>query len=560
MKIVLAGFTGENRAVHPTLLPEGAGVSSRNQKPGRGDLRPLRNPLDVATVPSGRSTIYRMGRDVASDADYWFSWTGVVHAMRGFITEDTTERTFYTGDGIPKQTDNTIALASTPYPTAWRALGVPVPTAVPALTVLDAGAATDTEIRYYVFTYVTDKGEESAPSPVSLPVSGKTDATWTISNLAAPPSGPYGINRIRIYRTQTGQQGDTEFFFLREIVSTLDTTTDDGRALGEVLPTDGWLPPPADLSYLTPMWNGMAAAIDASSGSVRYCVAYKPYAWPPAFETLPPDAKAVALGRFGQALLVLTTAKPVLVSGASPDSLSEEPIQFAEACVAPRSVVSLGHGVAWACPDGLAYYGASGAKIITAGLMTRDDWQAINPESIVGGCYEGAYIGFFTQGGVTKGFLVDPLNPTGLFFLDKGYDALYFDELQDALYVLDGSTVRKWDAGPDVMTATFRSGVLRHPRTNFSSARVVADAFPVTVKIDYLGVDAELVPKVMARRPGLFTSPDATTLRYTKTVIDGEPFRLPGEFEALRCQVELATTQPVQQFAMVQSMGELAPL
>ena len=79
-----AGFQGENRAIHPKLLNEAVGVKSVNQKPGRGDLRPWKTPLQVATVPAGRKTIYRMGRDVANEADYWLSWTGVVHAVRGF--------------------------------------------------------------------------------------------------------------------------------------------------------------------------------------------------------------------------------------------------------------------------------------------------------------------------------------------------------------------------------------------------------------------------------------------------------------------------------------------
>ena len=101
-----AGFAGENRALHPKLLPEAAGTLSRNQHPGRGDLRPWKTPVQVATVPSGRNTIYRMGRDVASDSTYWLSWTGTVHAVRGFDAADTTERTYYTGDGIPKVTYN----------------------------------------------------------------------------------------------------------------------------------------------------------------------------------------------------------------------------------------------------------------------------------------------------------------------------------------------------------------------------------------------------------------------------------------------------------------------
>ncbi|VTU38251.1 hypothetical protein H4CHR_04377 [Variovorax sp. PBS-H4] len=554
MQLTLAGFTGANQAVHPKLLPDNLGVQSLNQKPGRGDLRPWRAPAAVATVGATRQTIYRMGRDVASDANYWLSWTGVVHAMRGFITEDTTERTFYTGDGPPKQTDNTIALAGTPYPNAWRYLGVPRPADTPTVTVLDAGTATDTEIRYLVYTYVTTRGEESAPSPVSLPYSGKTDATWTIDNLGAPPTGPYDINRIRVYRTQTGQAGDTEFFFLREILSTSTTTTDDGRALGEVLPTDGWLVPDADMSWLTPMWNGMAAGI--VKGAVRYCVAYKPYAWPVAYETLPPDAQAVALGRFGQALLVLTTARPVLVSGSSPDALTEEPLEFAEACIAPRSVASLGHGVAWACPDGLAYFGSSGPKICTAGIFTRDDWQAIDPKTLVGGSYEGFYIGFYGAPGARKGFAIDPVDPTGVYWLDKGYDALYFDELQDALYVLDGTSVKKWDSG-DLLTATFRSKVWRTYETSFAGARVLADAFPVTVRWEAQSLDPAVVSARVAARPDIYSAPTSTTLRFTKTVTSRKPFRLPGDILATDWQLEVASTNPVQSVVVATSYGEL---
>ncbi|OYW20764.1 MAG: hypothetical protein B7Z52_01910, partial [Burkholderiales bacterium 12-64-5] len=63
--LTFSGFAGENRALHPLLLPENTGTVSLNQKPGRGDLRPWNAPMSVATVPAGRKSIYRMGRDVA---------------------------------------------------------------------------------------------------------------------------------------------------------------------------------------------------------------------------------------------------------------------------------------------------------------------------------------------------------------------------------------------------------------------------------------------------------------------------------------------------------------
>lgn len=529
-----SGWLGENRALHPLLLPDGVGQVSLNQKPGRGDLRPWKAPANVATVPAGRKTIYRMGLDVASDTNYWLSWTTAVHAVRGFNAADSAERTYFSGDGTPKWTDTSKALATAPYPTSARELGVPAPAAACTLSAA-GGTSTVTETRYYVYTYVTDIGEESAPGPVSLALSCKTDDQVTINALAAPPAGNYGIDRIRVYRTQTGQSGDTEFFFLREIASTLTSTTDDLRALGEVLPTTTWLQPPADLKHLTGMWNGMMAGI--SGRSVRFCEAYTPYAWPIAYEILPAHATPVALAAYGQTLVILTNGNPILVAGGSPDSLDEQPMEFLQACVSAASAVGMGHGVAWASPDGLAYVGAAGAKLLTDGLMTREDWQALKPETLQGCLHEGRYIGFYSpSAGVRKGFVLDPANPRGVCFLDFGVDALYVDELQDALYVLDGVNVQKWDAGA-ALTATFKSKPQRLPRPvpGFACAELRADAYPVTFKLYADGV-----------------------LKHSQSVTSGAPFRLPGGYHAQDWQVEIVTTQAVQGLALAHSMQELA--
>ncbi len=532
MKITLTGFRGANRALHPLNLPETVGVASTNQNPVRGDLRPLNAPLAVATVPAGRNTIYRMGRDAPSDANYWLSLTGAGNFVRGSIADDTTERTYYTGDGFPKWTDNTMALASTPYPTAWRQLGIPAPATAPLLTA-SGGVSTTTETRFYVYTYVSDKGEEGAPSPVSLQLTCKTDATVTISSLAAAPAGNFGINRVRIYRTQADSAGNAEFFFLREVASGTTSTTDDNRTLGEVMPSATWLTPPANLTGLTGMWNGMMAGI--SGNAVRVCESYKPYAWPLAYEVLTPDAKPVALATFGQALLVLTTGKPVMVTGGTPDALDSQPLEIAEACVSAASVVSFGHGVAWACPDGLAYYGAGGAKMITNGLMTREDWQALKPETIVGGMYEGAYLAFYTVGGVTKGFLVDPLQPTGLYFTDLPGAALFNDDLQDQLYLLEGTSVKKWDAG-SALTTSFTSKVFRAPKpTSFACFEIVADAYPVQLSVYADGV-----------------------LKHTQSVTATNSRRLPAGFMAEKWQVTLSTPGALQGFQMATSVKELS--
>jgi hypothetical protein len=533
--IRLTGFSGENRALHPKLLPDTVGTVSLNQKPGRGDLRPWKQPTTVANIPAGRQTIYRMGRDVNSESQYWLSWSGVVHAVRGFDPQDTTERTYYTGDGAPKVTDNTIALASTPYPTANRPLGIPAP-GTPLLVVTNDGVWSGlTETYFYVYTFVNDWGWESAPSPVSLQHDRPSDATATLSGFASAPAGNYQINRIRIYRTQTGASGATEFFFLREIPMGTSVAADDNRDLGEVLPTTKWLTPPDDLSHLTPMWNGMLGGL--SGNAVRFCEPYVPYAWPIDYELIPPDSKPVALGVFGQSLLVLTTSRPLLVAGSSPESLDQQLLEIPQGCVAPRSVAAMGTGVAWASEDGLCWYGAGGARIVTAGLMTREDWQALVPSSIIGRFFEGLYFGSYDDGTGRKAFFIDPMNPTGVFFLSTGYEALYFDELKDQLYVAAGTNVQKWDAGSS-MTVRFRSKHFSAPRpVNFAAAEVTADAYPVTLRVYADGV-----------------------LRHTQTVANREPFRLPSGFMATRWELEVEGVQAVQSVTMATSIAELAAI
>ena len=631
--IRVTGFLGANQARQAMLIPETVGVSATNQKPGRGDLRPWNAPLNKATVPAGRQTIHRMGRDTISDTHYWLSWISDVHVVVAGNADDTDERTFYTGSGTPKWTTKTLALASAPYPTAYRELGVPAPTTTPTLSAAEAtavvaggfvvdsqytivsegttdwiaigasrpvipagefivgkaytikvagttdftligaiandvgvvftatgvgagsGFATQnsmvgevftatgvgsgtgtavektniTETRFYVYTCVNDIDEESAPSPVSLELTCKSNDTVTVSNLAAP-SGSYGINRFRIYRTQTSSTG-ADFYFLREIVSTNTSTTDDGRVLGEVLPTTTWLMPPTGLSFLTGLWNGMLAAIDGRS--VRFCEAYTYYAWPIAYEILPMNAQPVALATFGQTLVMLTDGNPSFITGGTPDAMDEQPIEWSQACIAPKSAVGMGHGVAWASPDGLAYVGSGTPRLLTADVLTRDDWQALNPSSIVGAMYEGRYFGFYTSG-TKKGFIIDPANPQGMYFLDFGVDAVHVDALQDALFVLDGVNVQKWDAG-SALTTTFKSKLFHQPKPvkAFACAEVIG-SYPCTFKLYADGV-----------------------LKHTQTVTSADPFRLPGGYYGQDFQIEVSTSGNIQAVAVAHSMAEL---
>jgi len=215
--------------------------------------------------------------------------------------------------------------------------------------------------------------------------------------------------------------------------------------------------------------------------------------------------------------------------------MDQQLLEIPQACIAPRSVASMGSGVAWASEDGLCWFGSGNAKVLTAGLISRENWQAMNPASMIGSMAEGLYFGSYLDGAVRRGFVIDPLNPNGIYFMDTGYTALHFDDLQDQLYVLAGGNIQRWNEGAP-MTYRFRSKEFRLPRPlNFAAAEVVASGYPVTVRVFADGV-----------------------LRHTQAVANQNPFRLPSGFMGHVWQIEIEGTHNVQRVTLATSMAELA--
>lgn len=522
MRFIITGMAGAVQSLDARLIDASIGAHSLNQRPRAGELSPWRQPATVATVPAGRKTIYRMGRDVLSDAAYWLSWTGIVHAVRGFLASDTTERTYFTGSGAPKVTDNIIGLAGAPYPTSARELGVPPPDGISTITQDVAGTGDDVEV-FYADTFLTDKDEESRPRSIGS-ITMKPGATITLGSLPPVPAGNYGVNRRRIYRMEVGTSGAGEFFFLKDIPSTDVSTQDAGLTVGAmVLPTTGWEMPPSDLKGLIGLWSGMLAGI--SGRGVRFCEPYYGYAWPVKYEIIPADVTPVALAVWSKNMLVLTTGRPYLVNGSTPDAMGDEPVEFEKGCISVQSVCNAEHGVVWASADGLAYYGNLGARVLTGAILTREQWLALNPETLVGVLYEGLYLGSYEvePGGARKGFAIDIREPSGIYFMDQGFQAAYLDKLRDSVYILDGANIKKWDVGAAFMTATFRSRIFSASQeVDVCAGEVVARTYPATVKTYADGV-----------------------LRNTRVVNDRKPFTLKAGRPAMEWQFEISTAGAV---------------
>ena len=305
----------------------------------------------------------------------------------------------------------------------------------------------------YVFTFVNDLGEESAPSPVSSTIQRPDGVSVTVTTPTDTPTGTdseYGIATKRIYRATTGSTG-TAFRFVAEIdlgtADYVDVLTDS--ALGEVLESELYDLPPADLRGILALPNGIMVGF--SKNQLCLSERNRPHAWPVAYR-LTTDTDIVAIDNIDNTVVIGTEAYPYLATGTDPAGYSMSKLEVQQACVAKRSITTItGLGVVFASPDGLiAVQGPGQVRNLTENIFTRRQWQDLVPESIRAVVHDDIY--FFWNGdgssGADVGYALD-MKPTGfgLIRLNIFASAMYADPLTDKLYLSQVST-----GEPDVLT------------------------------------------------------------------------------------------------------------
>lgn len=389
------------------------------------------------------------------------------------------------------------------------------------------------ESRTYVYTYVTAYGEEGPPSDASAVIDLDPTQAATIT-LAGPPGGNYNITLKRIYRSSTvGSRAQFQFVAEIPVATTSYEDSIDQAELGEVLPTDNWIAPPAGLKGLRMMANG--AAVGFVGRTIYFSEPNLPHAWPHHYTI---DHDIVGIGVFGQTVAVMTNAFPFLLQGADPAAMTPTKIEVAQACVSKRSIIETGDGVVYASPDGLVSLGA-GLNVITQGLISADQWQAYVPSSMECHVYNRRIHCFYNTGSV-RGTLIFDMTGQGAAMTtsniaaNAAVNAAYFDPRSDTLYLAQSGNIVRMDKG-SALTATWRSKLYRLPsQQNLGVGQVRAAAYPVTLRIYGDGV-----------------------LKHTQTVTSDDHFTLPGGFRALDWEFEIDTTSEVSEVVLATSASEL---
>lgn len=329
------------------------------------------------------------------------------------------------------------------------------------------------EDRYYTYTFVNDRGEESKPY---LPGDGNSDTELPLlscnqaqtAQIALPSGFNSGITAVdhithwRVYRSAAGAQA-ASFMFVAEVPIGVTTFTDLRRtdSLSESMITTTWFPPPVlsgkCLKHLVQMPGGFLAGFVGNT--VYFSEVNHPYAWPVVY-AIPCNDDVVALGVFGVTLVVLTKGGPVYMTGSGPESMTKVEIESNEVCQSPRSVVPVSGGVLFASQNGLCVASQQGVQLMTGALWTQKEWQALSPPDVIAEELDGTVYMTHTGGLVMAALHI----PTGkLVRMNTSVTAFYSDfstgELFAALPPASGQVAKytKLLAGSGLRTGRWRS-------------------------------------------------------------------------------------------------------
>ncbi len=541
MKIDISKFLGIAPIANPLALGDGYAQVAIDCNLRGGVLAPALGArvvmaLGVANVKS----MHKFGWQNAAENQWWLMFNAPVHVAKAALAGDTEERTYFTGEWPPGNTKlkkSRLGMANSgvgPYPTTWLDGSVPAPTNVITVTPVGGDTSIEPERRIYVETFVTSWDEESEPGPPSARTDVYEGAVVNLTNLTPIPAGSHAIDRRRVYRlSYTGtEQSDLQLVVELPIGTTTYADSIAQIDLGSTIATEGWDAAPAGLQGLTALANQMVVGFkdfDAYFAEPRAM-----YAWPVEY-TQALDWPIVGIGAYGQTVAYLTTGLPYIGVGASPEEIvlarAEVP-ESCSGCESGRGIVSQPGSVLYPTKHGIAMLSPSGAQNLLDKYVEKTQWANYAPHTMLGAAAGERYIGFYDNGAVQRGVILDP-NVPGLVETSIYATAQHVNK--GKLYLAVGSNLVCFEEGA-ALNYTWKSRKYSMPSPgNLSVGRVIAETYPATIKVYGDGI-----------------------LRATKVVTSNREFTLPAGYTATEWEVQVEGQAKVRRLVLAETSEELA--
>lgn len=533
-KITITDFGPMMPRINATQLPNNMATIASGCDFRAKDLRGKNAPSWIETYASLEyKSLWKAGA-------LWVKSLAEIQIVASQIQESN-DRFFYTGDGFPKQSDSSL------WPT-YRRLGVLPPLTAPVINLTGTPDAGTQAVVSYVYTFVTDYGEESAPSPFTTPMTVPVGQGINLTGLVTRTGTDNVIATKRIYRLSAGSTG-SEYLYLGEI-DEAETTFSDYQSGSlkecstEVLPTEYWDAPPDDLEGLTQAHNGMM--IGYRGKEVYVSDTYVPYAYPTKW-VMTLDSDVTGIGATDEFIFASSERFPYIISGTSPDALFPKKISISEPCLSHRGIVSTGTTILYPSPSGLSECDGNTVRVLTEDWMRPEDWNALAPSTLHAFHWQGQYYAFkvgdddcliidlknggiqtFYINGSGHHFLDGCINPTDgqiytLSEASSGGTSTYLYRATSTAYYQAGFTTFQWKS---------KEFVDKH---NYTCAKITSDWLYSGTTVKYY-VDGVLVS--------------------TQLISSNDFFRLP-HVDGRRKQIELQGRSTVTALQIATSPSEL---
>ena len=491
MLLTISKFSGVMPIIlDPSFLPDGKSQAAINCRFDQHGLTPyLGDSKDSTPTLTGiKETIFRY-YNTATGNQVFFVWPTDVDAVNAPLPNDDYVRVFYTEQGVLKVTDkNLYSFGGTNYPMAYKLPSPPPPGApiVATPTVVAGSPPTDIETKAYVYTYVNSYGSEGPPSDPSNFVDIYDGNSVALSGMDTGPTEPlYDIIYKRIYRLNQASDGTSNYQFVAEIAVATTTYADAmlDAELGELMASLEWDGAPLGIKGLIALPNGMLAGF--FDNILCLSVPYYPHAWPVSYQKAV-DRDIVAIGAYGTTIVVVTKGQPYLSVGNDPANMVLEKMDIGFSCMSKRGLIQMGDIIAYPSPEGLVVIGPQVHEVVTAKLLTMDQWiNTYNPSTISAYYWQGKYIGFYTSFGYQGGFMMDL--KTG-DFLDLAFYATagYHDKTNGVLFLqIDNDIMAFGQATGSYRDYSFLTKRYKYRKNAFTCVKILAATYPVNIDIIY---------------------------------------------------------------------------
>jgi hypothetical protein len=425
-----------------------------------------------------------------------------------------------------------------------------------------------TVVRSYVYTYVSEFGEEGPPSAPTVKT-GNVGETWSLL-IPDPTSSQLNgrsITTKRVYRTVTSVLGIATYFRVDEIAvgvtSYSDNKTDDDITGNEQLQSTGWIPPDSSLKGWVAMPNGIIAAW--KDNEVWFCEPYRPHAWPAEY-AVAVDYPVVGCGVMGQTLIICTTGSPWTATGVHPSVMSLAKINSYEPCTSRASIISTPNGVIYSSPNGLVVATPGQVTNLTQGLIGPAEWKSrSNIYKLRAVQFNTAYMAYETPGITeTNGIMIDP---------SASNSRLGYIQLKDTSYAISNIIADPWSALPLIIKGgqvfvldnpdstnlqpyKWRSKIFKmNKKENLGAAKIYFTVPPGAPTL----IDRVVNPTTLtASMYGIFRVYCDGVLRFSRELrTSGEEFRLPSGFMAEEWQFEIEARVIVTDIQIASTSREL---